>query len=484
MKKIYVSGFLLILLACVHARRGPASDELLFPRSQCEAAFNSLTNELDFNSDQNTWLASARRGFEYLRSGFPQEVDGLMDKSRPICERVQSLSEIQRDLKVKREAVQSVNDELSQRLAKLEDRLTYPMMRDSRFEERVSCVLDCSLKKAVACARLCQVDQIFVDQVLMDDAIVEIHKTCAIDGGDFNGLLRANLPKWRELVNTEIEVFRKMEHDSQLAQQDLQSIEIRLRKEKIDTKSLSCEASVSPSWIPSVSRAVSIVERKNTEFRSDDTAPEKHQSGFGTIFFIDAGRGEVRGVTAEHIYNENDRWGDFSSRAFKYSQTSQNMQPEPGLYNRGLDIIQTRVTGGRTASLRLIEAGAIPQIKQKFYLAGFPLVRDKKFTVYKCGFLGFSRSRVPRSTSTAYVLSCPNVHGHIGGMSGGPVVDEGGRVWGMISDHDRFLGRVYVAPLSMTPDGQVQMGIQQYFLSDQCFGDGEANPRRCQVMPN
>ncbi|MGE3260661.1 MAG: serine protease [Bacteriovoracia bacterium] len=133
------------------------------------------------------------------------------------------------------------------------------------------------------------------------------------------------------------------------------------------------------------------------------------------------------------------------------------------------------------APLRLVDAKKKPAPGQNFYLAGFPGIRGSKFSTFRCRFLGYGENV---RGGSAYLLHCP-ADGFLDGLSGGPAVDEEGRVWGIVSNHAERADVVSVAPLAEGPGGKPVIGIQGTFLSDLCYGSIKEldPPHRCQIFP-
>jgi hypothetical protein len=155
----------------------------------------------------------------------------------------------------------------------------------------------------------------------------------------------------------------------------------------------------------------------------------------------------------------------------------------PGYFDRGNDIIQAPASGD-FKPLEVIAESNVPMRGQRFHIAGFPGGSRENFQMYDCTFLGFDRSFSRDSEQMVYVMNCPGVPGALNGMSGGPVVDDFGRVWGVVSEHSQIVGRVFVAPISRDKQGGINMGFQTIFTTDNCFRDNMLGLKRCQVMPN
>lgn len=463
-----------MIAACVHVSRRPSSNS---PGRACQAAFEEANEEFTVASSRYDSLTTIRKGYEYLQGPFPGEVFALLAKEKPLCERARDFAEIEKDLKVKFDTVVQTSRILDEKEEQLSDLVQTDMMNDLEFERKALCVLNCGSSKNGKCSDFCGVNQKFIDQLASNELFMRLYNLCVPQTPEFQRWLEFYLPNWQKMLKLQLwPAYHELTLLAQSARLSLKEVSARLKAEKHMERLSACNVPI-PGWKSSARTAVDLVK-----------GPQKQ----GTAFYISVGD-EVRVVTAEHIYNEFDLWSalepktlTFTTVSFRHtnrSQTTRELSPEAGLYNRGADIIQKRVTD-RNAGLKLISSSALPEDGQNFYLVGYPKVKDYKYTVYRCTFYGYAISKVPTSSSMVYVLRCPGVDGHIAGMSGGPVLDESGKVWGLITDHNPFLARVYVSPMSITPEHEVRMAIQQTFMSNRCVSENEFEPHRCQVMPN
>jgi hypothetical protein len=82
-------------------------------------------------------------------------------------------------------------------------------------------------------------------------------------------------------------------------------------------------------------------------------------------------------------------------------------------------------------------------------------------------------------------LSCEQTSVMLEGMSGGPVIDEVGNVWGVTTEGTSPGGLLMASPVFRNADGGVQMGFQGYQVSDLCLNPKDwSSLQRCQLMPN
>jgi hypothetical protein len=154
----------------------------------------------------------------------------------------------------------------------------------------------------------------------------------------------------------------------------------------------------------------------------------------------------------------------------------------PGSYDRGNDIVkaETKIKG------RTLEAAGIgdrPKPGDKVTLLGYPANRDFAFTRLTCEMLGIGRDDQEEDRDAAYVVSCPGAESHIAGMSGGPVLNEKGKVVGVISAHNFLDHHVIVRPLAKDEKGEIKFGFQRIFQASHCFDGSFGKPHPCQVIP-
>jgi hypothetical protein len=461
------------IAACVHTARRPAASLV---RSACEKAFDEEHDKFLVDSERNRSLDKISRGYEYIERTFPSEVTELLAKDKSACLRARDFADVQKDLKTKMETVAQTAKLLDRRESELSDLAQTRMMTDPFFVRKSLCVLTCGSNKERKCADYCSVDEKFIEDLASNALYMRLYNACSPKVNEFQSELELRLPIWSKMLKFSLwPAYHELTLLAQRARLALHEVEAQLAHDKKSEGVRSCDPPL-PRW-------------RNSARSSVDTV--KGPGGQGSAFYVTDGK-EIRAVTADHIYNEAEGWGEKEERPLLFGETGRRhlhhrpvsllVKPEAGYYSHGDDIIQTKITAPRK-TLPLAPMDARAKSGQPFYILGYPQMKNYRFTIYRCTFYGYSTSKVSYSNSTVYVLRCPSVDGHIAGMSGGPVLDESGRVWGLITDHNPFLARVFVAPLSAAPDGEILMGIQQTFLSDSCVPQNQVEPRACQVNP-
>ena len=152
-----------------------------------------------------------------------------------------------------------------------------------------------------------------------------------------------------------------------------------------------------------------------------------------------------------------------------------------GEYDYGNDAVMKEVSR-KGRALELPRAGERPRFGQHFLLAGYPGSRENKFTTVRCRFVGYGPNI--EGISTGYYLECP-FDASLRGASGGPLLDENGRAWGIVVNHAEGRNIVVATPLAAGTDGKPEIGIQDRFSSEHCYrgaGVHEA-PHACQIFP-
>lgn len=251
----------------------------------------------------------------------------------------------------------------------------------------------------------------------------------------------------------------------------------RLSAEYLKWKSNRAAKQCAPgnyAWLPEVTAASVVLRSKSTE---------------GSGFFINTQSGRYL-VTAAHVSEpkidpeSNRKPQPMMQMISPGGKASKNVRFDiiPGMIALNVDITLARQEKGR--GLELVGEDEVPQLGQHFYVAGYPAFAGEKFQVLRCTFYGFGpRLSDGNQTEASYLLRCPGA-GDMHGISGGPMVDERGRVWGVNTVSIPYTSSLGVAPLMQNKSGVPKIGIQQIFLSDLCYTPFQYEPQRCQVMPN
>jgi hypothetical protein len=208
------------------------------------------------------------------------------------------------------------------------------------------------------------------------------------------------------------------------------------------------------------------------------------EASSGSGFFVEAG-GQKYLLTAAHVSQIGPQASEqtltFTTGESK-SLEREEMKLSPGEFNAALDVSLKKTSRG-TRALKAASARELVTLEsgRRFYALGFPLNKNGRAVAIPCSFEGFAPGQ-RQSREAQMLLYCPG-RARAVGLSGGPLVDEQGRVWGMNSSEAAYSGALLVTPV-LEDQGRLQLGVQQTFLSPLCYERNLAFPRRCQVMPN
>lgn len=219
-------------------------------------------------------------------------------------------------------------------------------------------------------------------------------------------------------------------------------------------------------------------------------------NSFGTGFIAKTtgpdGKPIYHNVTAEHVALDDKNkvmplWkkGDGSEKNngdLLFSESSSEMDSKNDV------AIQK---GGYGPGLPVQSGQNVPKEGQEFIMAGHPgNIYDGQYVNMSCRFLGYGTG----TSAGYYVLDCPTSNTHMGGLSGGPMVDPNtGAVWGVASKQDSTIdsndfvqynnNRVIVSPIQQAKDGRILTGPQNN-VQGNCYDAGVAFPLPCHVSPN
>lgn len=221
--------------------------------------------------------------------------------------------------------------------------------------------------------------------------------------------------------------------------------------------------------------------------------------GWGTVWTAEAGSPEGptrQKITASHVPNQdgnNFPLKEVPASAAKDTQEVKFPAGDPRFHSpkHDLAISNSPVIG---TGLSLVRSGTAPQPGQDFTLFGYPELGYRgRAVVMPCTYVGIHLG----FNEGSYVLDCPTNNQFLGGMSGGPMVDNGGNAWGVISTHacatevdasgsEKCVayGRyIYVTPVSQRGDGLVYPGLESGFRSSTCFCKNWPIQKSCTMTP-
>lgn len=208
----------------------------------------------------------------------------------------------------------------------------------------------------------------------------------------------------------------------------------------------------------------------------------------GTGFVLAGAGGQPELFSARHVGFKGESFAPnqlvmLGIHAEKQPRYGVEFEVKPGYYDRGKDLVKRSLSSART-SLKAVPEGTVMAAGEKARIFGYPANRDGQFTSLGCEIKGIGRNIFDTPYSESYLLSCPGAESHIGGMSGGPVLNDQGEVIGVVTAHNPLTNMVVVQPVSRNPQGENRFGFQNIFLYDNCFEDSDiSKPKRCQIIP-
>jgi S1-C subfamily serine protease len=301
--------------------------------------------------------------------------------------------------------------------------------------------------------------------------------------GTAAGLACVLNPKARKLVRENLELAKKIETDAK----------------KIHASSSKYFESLSeniPGRISQIQAIRKSLEKHNcakwraADDRKTESSVRKLQGEnlHGTGFVLAGPNGKPELLSARHVGFAGDTFNPnllkmLGIHAEKQPRRGIEFEVKPGFYDRGRDLIKRSLSSAKT-SLKAVPEGTVVMPGEKVRIYGYPANREGKFTSHGCEVKGIGRNVFDTPNSESYLLSCPGAESHIGGMSGGPVVNEKGEVIGVVSAHNSITNAVVVQPVNRNAQGDNLFGFRDVFLYDYCFEDADiSKPKRCQIIP-
>jgi hypothetical protein len=475
------------LIACTHfAKREPAQVVRFEGQPTCEmvtaGAFNVSMVDEGISIEERAW----ERAGHYLKEQFPAMIRAFMEKAAQdtSCEVENDVPRFEADIKYR---IEFLNGSIKSSTgpASVLGFAHSALFTDATFADQLACYGICSASRArPTCAKTCGVTQAFNDLYWTSPAPHVLSGVCFGDVtpqdrdekqkkfiSDFNAA-RDNLAGY---LKSKLPMLEAALAEKTSLRDDLMKLQAEYKIFVAQRKPRKCPV-IEAAWAKKVRKSTIRLQR---------------HSSLGTAFYVKAPSGRFL-VTAAHVVglDTSSPSGDSTvmtsekgGLVTKRSGKVETFSIVPGMHDKERDI-NFKNAPGKGEALEVARADEIPHVGQKFFVNGFPGVAEGKYMTYECTFIGFGPA-MPDRKDVAYELDCPG-RPELGGISGGPAVDENGKVWGVNSAAPKYSSHFSVAPLSVGTDGLLKIGIQQVFLSDNCFslnGAGSTEPHRCQIMP-
>lgn len=465
-----LSAFLSISCSLAGGRKPAFLD---YEPSVCASKFIEVGKGFTLDPARFHKMETARKGYAYIKNVYPVEIATAIAQVRPVCEKAVDLVDLAKDIQLKSQFLSEDARHWEDQRARMKSQLSAPMLSDPDFPAMASCLAQCT-RDGGDCAQACEVPSSMVESLLSDPSFTAIRGACA-----------NSLPEMRAQFAIWPAIWKKQGRQSLLPLfEDLAILSREALRAATDLKANvnvtanpQCAKSETP-WLAKVRRAIAVAINGDT-------------SGTGFYFSTPT---EARFATTEHLYNRSENIKELDVKAltvlagFRGARREEMLfRPDPQLFARDHDVVQSRVAKGYAQALTLHAAAVRPEPDQLFFAAGFPKATKFKFSTLRCHFYGYGprTDREDRESAELFwVLRCPLTEQGLAGMSGGPLLDTEGNVWGVVVGFNLYMGRIYVTPLGLNTQGQVQVGIRDRFDSELCLGKNEFERRPCIVAPN
>lgn len=466
--------------SCAHTpKRVPAG---AVPVSPCETAITG-GGDLDSLRKMYTRQEEDWRGrLEFFTKYYPLKIHGIMHlpSEKSSCDAEREVSRYSTDLDHQIEFVKTAIASF-EGVASPQYKLKQPLFEE-KFPDTLACYSECLARNAnqtksgpKQCATQCAADKAFMDYFLSDPSTQQVAEAClanSLPGTITQKRLvliaawRRTMPEMKKFLQETVATNEERTRALRKTLSQLIALKDEYSKFTFSRQQLKCPDEI-PSWVGSARPAIVLM---------------RHEKFFGTGFYVRTISGRVL-LTAAHVPDLSQEvplrkqyLGDDILKNDHYEQ----FELMPGRIDQDRDVAYTPVKSNGV-NLELVGDNELPKIGQKIFVAGFPGAQKKLF-IYQCRMEGFGPSFHGRKNAS-YRLDCPG-RPDIRGASGGPAFGEDGRVWGVNSSQTDYGSTVFVAPVSLSRDGNIRFGIQQQFVSDFCYSERASLPEPCQIMPD
>jgi hypothetical protein len=485
-------------VGCTHIARGPAADisaRAVNPAPACADLFNTAfsADRLELSYEQGKFIYAEVR--KYAAGQYADLIHGFMASADQASD-----CETQRDVELYFADIASKIGIFRGRIHKNDETaaaqaaLARPEFSVQDIGTQLACYSQCAARQMQAtsfarksCRESCGTDRKLADFFDNTTDLKRLALGCftAASGGKGGQREReAYVANYLRVVPGFLSQLAKLDasiQDELATDRRILAALNQLRGEYFKWKGTRAAKNCGPAnyaWLPAAAEASVLLRSKSEE---------------GSGFFVNTQSGRYL-VTAAHVSEPKiepaiDAKGTRGAQPMMQmilpgGKASKNVRFDivPGMIALNGDITLAKQEKG--PGLELVGQDEVPQLGQRFYVAGYPAFAGDKFQVLRCTFYGFGpRLGDGNQTEGSYLLRCPGA-GDMHGISGGPMIDERGRVWGVNTVSIAYTSSLGVAPLAQNKSGEPKIGIQQVFLSDQCYTPFQYEPHRCQVMPN
>lgn len=472
MKRLVLFAALLALISCVHSTRGPASAPVSI---SCDQALQYLGAEktLSNGEDEDFRFVTTLGHLHYLQDVYLPEVKKALPN--PSEEVIAEFKRMQEDWKDFR-SEDKYRAKVIKAMAKAVQ--SSPFFHDPEFGPKLACALTCS--EPDKCEKKCKASGL----------------------RDLNEFLRLDKARTAcsEIKNEQAN-FKPADFEVSFKRYQSAIFDRQKNALKLSQEIAELSDKVAKAFDP-ISKQMAKFKLAAAPKKPEPTEFEKKMEPF--IAYLDTGAGHGSGflakaeggtklMTAYHVfgYDLELNWGPekiqvFFREDFKNGKTVGRevvMESVLGKFTRMNDVILSDFKENRPG-LKVAAKGHLPGKGQKFFSLGFPGSSEGYLRAVPCEFYGYSQSS--QGKGTRYTFTCNSGRDRFPGMSGGPIVDEEGTVWGVNTNVGVITSRSLVAsPIYRDDSGEIRFGLPSEGMSELCLNRKNwAVFERCQLMEN
>ncbi len=449
-------------LSCTSASRKPAqAGPPPEPKSRCELSFERRTGSFSKLSPETKKSLSEQQFAvaKLLAESTVPEIQARLEKleKAPGCPRAMQLSQLEKDVNIRLDELQELNSNLQKASDWTDLMHTSRMFNDPKFGEGVACFAECSLAENV-CRKECMIKE--NDLAVLrefglspNECVDSADGKKVLDRADFMRVFNGFIPELRKFVQFSAKPMMDVGPAIDQARAGLNDLQNQVNAKIKREPKYKCSPPAMPELLTKFSGGVARLA----------------DGRFGTGFWVKSGEQAI-------LINAGQVARELSSAADDH-----DLLPRAGFYSYGEGLVLTpKEYAG--PYLEVIPAETLPALGQKFYIVGFPHAAYSELKLYPCTFEGLFRGQNPPPNALLHVLKCADLDGSIDGMPGGPVIDEQGRVWSVITDEVKLTGNVIASPLGRDVQGKIQLGYLGAKSADLCLNARDwTRTHACQV---
>jgi hypothetical protein len=460
------------LTACAQVSRAPSSAPL---NITCDLALQYLGAEhsLSIGEDEDFRFATTIGHLHYLKDVYIPEVKKALPN--PSEDTIAEFKRMQEDWKEFHADGKERVRAIKMMTAAIQNG---PFFHDPDYGAKLACALKC--EDPVKCEKKCK----------------------ATGYRELSQYLRINKARTAcSEIKGEQAFFKPAEFEAAFKKAQANLLERQKNLMKLSQEMVELEDKVEKAYAP-LMKEMAKFKISAAPKKYEPTEFEKKMEPF--VVYLDTGAGHGSGflakaasgtklITAYHVfgYDLELNWGPEKIEVFfrddlkagKSSGREMKMKSEHGKFTRMNDVIENDYPDNREG-FKVAGKGRLPAKGQKFFALGFPSSTEGYVRAIPCVFYGYTQSS--QGKGTRYTFNCNSGRDRFPGMSGGPVVDEEGTVWGVNTNVGVITSRSLVAsPIYRDDMGEIRFGLPSQGMSELCLNRKSwAAYESCQLMEN